>query len=35
MGGTMFNDFLIAKWKWIIYVVEAHLFHDLYIVYVV
>ena len=26
-----FNDFLSEKWKWIMYVTKAHLFHDLYI----
>ena len=23
------NDFLIEKWKWIVYVLKACLFHDL------
>ena len=31
----MLKDFLVGKWDWIIYVVKAHLFHDLYFVYIV
>ena len=29
----MFNDFLIGKWKWILYVMKAYLIHDLYFVF--
>ena len=29
MNETMFNDFLIGKWKWILYVVTSHLFQKL------
>ena len=35
MDEKMFNDFLVGTWKWIINVVKAYLFHDLYFVYVV
>ena len=31
----MFNDLLIGKWKWIVYVIKAYLFHVLNCVYVV
>ena len=34
MYDKMFNDLLIAKWKWILHVMKAYLIHDLYIVYV-
>jgi hypothetical protein len=27
----MFNDFLIGKWKWVLYVIKTYLIHDLYI----
>ena len=30
----MFNDLLVGKWKWIIYVIKTYLFHDSYFVYV-
>ena len=29
------NDFLNGKWKWIFYVIKAHLIHDFGFVYVV
>ena len=29
----VFKDFLVGKWKWIIYVVKGRLFHDIYFVY--
>ena len=32
---NLFNDFLVGMWKWIVHVVKARLFHDLYILYVV
>jgi len=31
----MFNDFLIGKWKWILYVINEYLIQNLYFVYVV
>ena len=31
----MFNGFVIGNGKWIIYVVEVYLFHDLYFEYIV
>ena len=34
MDETMFNDFLFAKWKWIVYVIETYLFHKFNFVYV-
>ena len=34
MDENMFHDFLIGKWNWIVYVIKAYLFHDLYFVYV-
>ena len=30
-----FNEFLIGKWKWVLYVIKAYLIHDLYVVHVV
>ena len=35
MYEKMFNNFLIEKWKWIVHVLHAYLFHDIYFVYVV
>ena len=35
MDEKMFDIFLIGKWKWIEYVPNAYVFHDLYFVYVV
>ena len=29
----LFNDFLIGKWNWILYVIKASLIHDFYFVY--
>ena len=34
MDGIMFNDFLIGKWTWILYVMKTNLIHELYILYV-
>jgi hypothetical protein len=34
MDEDLFNDFFTEKWKRIIYVVKAHLFYDLYFVYI-
>ena len=30
----MFNDFLIGKQKWSLYVIEAYIIHDLYYIYI-
>lgn len=35
MDEKMFNDFLIGKWKWFLYVIKAYLINALYFVYVV
>jgi hypothetical protein len=35
MDGKSVQYFLIGKWRWIIYVKEPYLFHDVYYVYVV
>ena len=35
MDEKMFNDNLIRKWEYILYVMKAYLIHDLYFVYVV
>ena len=35
MDEEMFNEFFVEKWKWIMCIIKAHLFHDLYFVYVV
>ena len=29
------NDIFIGRWKWIAYVINAYLFHDVYLMYVV
>ena len=31
----IFYDLFVGKWKWILYIIRAYLFHDLYYVYVV
>ena len=35
MDENKFHNFLIGKWKLIVYVLKAYLFHDLNFVYVV
>ena len=35
MDERMFNDFLVGKWKWVLYVIKAYLIHDLCFVHVV
>ena len=35
MNVKMLNDFLIGRWKWISYVIEVYLNHDLFFVHVV
>ena len=34
MDEEMFNDFFTEKWKWIMYVVKARLFYDLFFLYI-